>query len=91
METRTGNIIDKAEKNLIHTYNRAELVIDHGDGVYLYDVEGNKYLDFAAGIAVYALGYNYQDYNDAVKAQVDKIVHISIQFFWQAKSIILVL
>ena len=81
METRTGNIIDKAEKNLIHTYNRAELVIDHGDGVYLYDVEGNKYLDFAAGIAVYALGYNYQDYNDAVKAQVDKIVHISNLYY----------
>ena len=81
METKTNYIIDKAEKNLIHTYNRADLVLDHGDGVYLYDVEGNKYLDFAAGIAVYALGYNYQDYNDAVKAQVDKIVHISNLYY----------
>ena len=81
METKTSKIIDKAEKNLIHTYNRAELVLDHGDGVYLYDVEGNKYLDFAAGIAVYALGYNYQDYNDAVKAQVDKLVHISNLYY----------
>ena len=64
METKTNNIIKKAEENLIHTYNRADLVLDHGDGVYLYDVEGNKYLDFAAGIAVYALGYNYKDYNN---------------------------
>ena len=81
MQTKTNKIINKAEENLIHTYNRAELVLDHGDGVYLYDVEGNKYLDFAAGIAVYALGYNYKDYNEAVKAQVDKLLHISNLYY----------
>jgi acetylornithine/N-succinyldiaminopimelate aminotransferase len=81
METKTNNIINKAEENLIHTYNRADLVLDHGDGVYLYDVEGNKYLDFAAGIAVYALGYNYKDYNEALKAQIDKVVHISNLYY----------
>lgn len=81
MQTKTSNIIDKAEKNLIHTYNRAELVLDHGDGVYLYDVEGNKYLDFAAGIAVYALGYNYKDYNEVLKKQIDKLVHISNLYY----------
>lgn len=81
MEIKTNNIINKAEENLIHTYNRADLVLDHGDGVYLYDVEGNKYLDFAAGIAVYALGYNYKDYNEALKAQIDKVVHISNLYY----------
>ena len=81
METKTNNIINKAEENLIHTYNRADLVLDHGDGVYLYDVEGNKYLDFAAGIAVYALGYNYKGYNEALKAQIDKVVHISNLYY----------
>ena len=81
MQTKTNKIINKAEENLIHTYNRAELVLDRGDGVYLYDVEGNKYLDFAAGIAVYALGYNYKDYNEAVKAQVDKLLHISNLYY----------
>lgn len=81
MQTKTNSIINKAEANLIHTYNRAELVLDHGDGVYLYDVEGNRYLDFAAGIAVYALGYNYKDYNEAVKAQVDKLLHISNLYY----------
>ena len=81
MEIKTNNIINKAEENLIHTYNRADLVLDHGDGVYLYDVEGNKYLDFAAGIAVYALGYNYKAYNEALKAQIDKVVHISNLYY----------
>lgn len=81
MQTKTNRIINKAEDYLIHTYNRAELALDHGDGVYLYDVEGKRYLDFAAGIAVYALGYNYKDYNEAVKAQVDKLLHISNLYY----------
>ena len=81
METKTNNIINKAEENLIHTYNRADLELDHADGLYLNDVEVNKYLDFAAGIAVYALGYNYKDYNEALKAQIDKVVHISNLYY----------
>ena len=58
-------IMDYAEEAIIHTYNRFPVVLDHGDGVYLYDVEGKKYLDFAAGIAVCAFGYNVKEYNDA--------------------------
>ena len=54
-------IMDYAEEAIIHTYNRFPVVLDHGDGVYLYDVEGKKYLDFAAGIAVCAFGYNVKD------------------------------
>ena len=42
--------MDKAEKYLLKTYNRYQIVLDKGDGVYLYDVNGKKYLDFAAGI-----------------------------------------
>ncbi len=78
---KTNQIIEKAEANLIHTYNRAPLAFDKGDGVYLYDVEGNKFLDFASGIAVFALGYNNKAYNDAVKAQVDKLIHTSNLFY----------
>ena len=48
--------IDDAEKALLHTYNRYQVVLDKGDGVYLYDIEGKKYLDFCAVIAVFALG-----------------------------------
>ena len=57
--------IDEAEAALLHTYNRYQVVLDKGDGVNLYDIEGRKYLDFVSGIAVFALGYNNKEYNDA--------------------------
>jgi acetylornithine/N-succinyldiaminopimelate aminotransferase len=69
------------EEALLHTYNRYQIILDHGDGMYLYDSEGKKYLDFCAGIAVFALGYNNQKFNDAVKAQVDKLVHTSNYYY----------
>lgn len=47
--------IDEAEQDLLHTYNRYQVVLDRGDGVSLYDIEGKRYLDFVAGIAVFAL------------------------------------
>ncbi len=73
--------IEEAEKALLHTYNRYQVVLDKGDGVYLYDIEGKKYLDFCAGIAVFALGYNNQKYNDALKAQIDKVIHTSNYYY----------
>lgn len=73
--------IDTAEQELLHTYNRFSLVLDHGKGVYLYDTDGKQYLDFAAGIAVCALGYGNKDYNDALKAQVDKLLHTSNLYY----------
>ena len=54
--------MDKGEQYLVHTYNRFKIVLDKGEGVYLYDVNGKKYLDFAAGIAVFALGYGNKEY-----------------------------
>lgn len=75
------SLIGQAERDLLHTYNRYQVVLDHGDGMYLYDVNGKKYLDFMAGIAVFALGYNNQAYNDALKAQIDKILHTSNYFY----------
>lgn len=73
--------IDEAEAALLHTYNRYQVVLDKGDGVYLYDMEGKKYLDFCAGIAVFALGYNNREYNHALKAQIDKIIHTSNYYY----------
>ena len=73
--------IKAAEENLIHVYNRFPIALERGEGVYLYDTNGKKYLDFAAGIAVFALGYGNQAYNDALKAQIDKLLHVhSIEF-----------
>jgi acetylornithine/N-succinyldiaminopimelate aminotransferase len=73
--------IEEAEKALLHTYNRYQIVLDKGEGVYLYDLDGKKYLDFVSGIAVFALGYNNKEYNDALKAQIDKLLHTSNYYY----------
>ncbi len=73
--------IEQAEKDLLHTYNRYPIVFDRGEDVYLYDLEGKKYLDFAAGIAVFALGYGNREYNDALKGQIDKLIHTSNYYY----------
>ena len=77
----TKEYIEDAEKALLHTYNRYQVVLDKGQDVYLYDIEGKKYLDFVAGIAVFALGYDNRDYNDALKAQIDKLIHTSNYYY----------
>lgn len=73
--------IDTAEQELLHTYNRFSLVLDHGEGVYLYDTDKKPYLDFAAGIAVCALGYSNEAYKNALKDQVDKLLHTSNLYY----------
>lgn len=73
--------IKEAEESLLHTYNRYQIVLDKGDGVYLYDADGKKYLDFCAGIAVFALGYQNKNYNDALKNQIDKVIHTSNYYY----------
>ncbi|MCM1156031.1 MAG: aspartate aminotransferase family protein [Roseburia sp.] len=73
--------INEAEGALLHTYNRYQVVLDKGEGVYLYDIEGKKYLDFVSGIAVFALGYQNKEYNDALKEQIDKVIHTSNYYY----------
>ena len=73
--------IDLAEQEILHTYNRYQVVFDHGEGVYLYDTDGKEYLDFAAGIAVCALGYSNEAYKNALKEQVDKLLHTSNLYY----------
>lgn len=81
MSDKMKEYIDEAEKDLLHTYNRYQVVLDHGDGVHLYDIDGKEYLDFVSGIAVFALGYNNKEYNDALKAQIDKVIHTSNYYY----------
>ncbi|MCH5338854.1 MAG: aspartate aminotransferase family protein [Acetatifactor sp.] len=73
--------IEEAERDLLHTYNRYQIVLDRGEGVYLYDTDGKKYLDFVSGIAVFALGYGNKEYNDALKTQIDKVIHTSNYYY----------
>jgi len=72
--------IEEGENVFMHTYNRYPIVLDRGEGVYLYDINGKRYLDFAAGIAVFALGYGNKEYNDALKEQINNLLHTSNLF-----------
>ena len=78
---KMNEYIDEAEQVLLHTYNRYQIVLDHGEGVHLYDIEGKSYLDFCAGIAVFALGYSNDNYKNAVKNQIDKLIHTSNYYY----------
>lgn len=73
--------MQKTEDNLVHTYNRFPVTFERGEGVYLYDTDGKKYLDFAAGIAVSGLGYAHEELNSALKEQVDKLLHTSNLYY----------
>lgn len=76
-----NNYMEQAEENLLHTYNRYPIVWEKGEEVYLYDTNGKKYLDFAAGIAVNALGYSNKEYKDALKGQIDQLMHVSNLYY----------
>ena len=77
----TNQYIKDTESGLVKTYNRFQVVFDYGKGMYLYDTEGKKYLDFAAGIAVCSLGYGNPEYTEAIKNQVDKLLHTSNLYY----------
>lgn len=74
-------IMEVTEENCFHVYNRFDVVFEKGEGVTLYDTDGKEYLDFASGIGVMALGYNNKEFNDAIKAQVDKLYHTSNLYY----------
>ena len=73
--------MEQAEKSILHTYNRFPVMFDRGEGCRLYDTEGKEYLDFAAGIAVNALGYHYPGYDEALVEQIHKLTHISNLYY----------
>lgn len=81
MGTTAEKYMELSEKYVLHTYNRFPVVLDHGKGLYLYDVEGKSYMDFASGIGVFALGYGNEEFNDALKAQIDKVIHTSNLYY----------
>lgn len=72
---------NKAEEHLVHTYNRYPVVLERGEGVYLYDTEGKRYLDFGAGIAVCSLGYGHPAFTEALKEQAGKLLHTSNLYY----------
>ncbi len=78
---KSKEYMDRTEQSVLHTYNRFPVVFEKGEGVYLEDVEGKRYLDFGAGIAVFALGYGNREYEEALKDQISKVIHTSNLFY----------
>ena len=76
-----NHYINQAEEALLHTYNRYQIVLEKGEGVYLYDTEGKQYLDFAAGIAVCSLGYGHPKFTECLKNQIEMLTHTSNLFY----------
>lgn len=82
----TAEYINEGEKALLHTYNRYQIILEKGEGMHLYDYDGKEYLDFCAGIAVFALGYGNKRLNLAMKNQIDKLIHTS-NYYYSVPSI----
>ena len=76
-----NSYMEQTENYVLHTYNRFPVVFESGQGVYLKDTDGKEYLDFAAGIAVMGLGYHYPGFDEALKGQIDKLIHTSNLFY----------
>lgn len=76
-----SDIKQTAEQYIVHTYNRFQIVLESGEGVHLYDEEGKKYLDFAAGIGVCSLGYGNAKLTNTIKNQVNQLMHTSNLFY----------
>lgn len=70
----------------MHTYNRLPLAIERGEGAYLFDEDGHKYLDFVAGIAVNCLGYGHKKFIEAVSAQLEKFNHCSNLYYHKSQG-----
>lgn len=80
------NLVDKGKEVIMNTYNRYPIVIDHGEGVYVWDIDGKKYLDFVAGIAVNSLGNNNKKLVEAISKQITKVIHCS-NYYWNEPMI----
>ncbi|HCB93406.1 MAG TPA: acetylornithine transaminase [Selenomonas sp.] len=86
MKETSQQIFEKDKQGYLPVFNRYQIVLDHGDGVYLYDIEGKKYIDFLGGIAVNVLGHNYGPLVKAVSEQAGKLIHCSNLYYTQAQA-----
>ena len=74
---KTEDIIKGEAQYILQTYGRPEFVLERGNGVYLFDMNGNRYLDFVSGLAVNALGYRDYEVLKAIETQAAKLMHVS--------------
>ena len=77
MTIKTENLIEQEHRYILQTYGRPDFVLERGNGVYLFDLDGNRYLDFVSGLAVNALGYGDYDVLKAIEQQSAQLMHVS--------------
>lgn len=76
-----NSIIQESNQQFVSVYNRYPIILDHGEGMYLFDVDGKRYLDFGSGIGVCGLGYHDPNYTHMLQSQIEKLVHTSNLFY----------
>ncbi len=79
-------IFERDAKNYLPVFKRYKIVLERGEGAYLYDINGKKYIDFLAGIAVNVLGHNYPPLVKAIAEQAGKVIHVSNLYYTQAQA-----
>jgi predicted acetylornithine/succinylornithine family transaminase len=79
--TKTDDIIERERRFLLPTYNRYPIALDRGKGVFLYDCEGNRYLDFVAGLGVNALGHAHPRVVKVIREQAARAIHFSNLYY----------
>ena len=77
----TQELIKIEDDYFINTFTRQPIILDHGEGVKVTDIDGNEYLDMFAGIAVNALGHNHPKLVKAIQEQAEKLIHISSIYY----------
>lgn len=82
----TAEIISETEACYLPVFGRYKLVLDRGEGCYLIDKDGKRYLDFLAGIAVNCLGHNHKGLVAAISAQAAKVIHTSNYYYTEPQA-----
>ena len=80
---KTQDVIEQEKTYILHTFDRPPFVLERGNGVHLFDLEGNRYLDFVSGIAVNAFGYGDYDIVETIKGQASTLIHCSNLYYSQ--------
>lgn len=88
MTTKTDNLIQEGQAVVMNTYGRLPMALVKGEGSWVWDMEGNKYLDFVSGIAVNSLGHNHPAVVQAIQKQAEEIIHTS-NLYWIPNQIAL--
>src|SRR6476646_4886048 len=81
VQNQTKRIQELFEQNVVPTYSRFDLVLERGDGSYVWDIDGKRYLDLAGGIAVCSLGHAHPEMIKALTEQATKLIHVSNLYY----------